>query len=64
MAIEIPSNIDALQQQDPETARRWREETRWAFTEALKAGYFVESFVREVRDDKRIGKYLLRKGTS
>ncbi|HEX5885441.1 MAG TPA: GNAT family N-acetyltransferase [Pyrinomonadaceae bacterium] len=64
VAIEIPSNIDALQQQDPETARRWREETRWAFTEALKAGYFVESFVREVRDDKRIGKYLLRKGTS
>lgn len=63
LAIEIPSNIDALQRQNPETARRWREETRWAFTEALKGGYFVESFVRETRGDKRIGKYFLRKGT-
>src|SRR5215218_5059568 len=62
VAIEIPANIDALQEQNRETARRWREETRWAFTEALKAGYFVESFAREIRDDKRIGKYLLRKG--
>jgi predicted GNAT superfamily acetyltransferase len=62
IAIEIPSNIDALQQQNREIARRWRDATRWAFTEALKAGYFVESFARETRDDKRIGKYLLRKG--
>lgn len=59
-AIEIPSNIDALQQQNPELARGWREETRWAFTEALKAGYFVEAFVRS---DKRVGKYLLSKGS-
>jgi predicted GNAT superfamily acetyltransferase len=62
-AIEIPSNIDALEQQNRETALRWREETRWAFTEALKAGYFVESFARETRDKKRIGKYFLRKAT-
>jgi predicted GNAT superfamily acetyltransferase len=53
--IEIPSNIDALPR---ETGLRWREDTRWAFTEALKAGYFVESFIRE----KVIGKYILRKG--
>lgn len=55
-AIEIPSNIDALPR---ETALRWREDTRWAFTEALKAGYFVDAFVRETRGDKRIGKYIL-----
>jgi len=55
-AIEIPSNIDALPR---ETGLRWREDTRWAFTEALKAGYFVDAFVRETRGDKRIGKYLL-----
>jgi predicted GNAT superfamily acetyltransferase len=53
--LEIPSNIDALPR---ETGLRWREDTRWAFTEALKAGYFVESFIRE----KVIGKYILRKG--
>ena len=55
-AIEIPSNIDALPR---EMALRWREETRWAFTEALKASYFVDSFVRETRGDRRIGKYVL-----
>ena len=54
--IEIPSNIDALPR---ETGLRWREDTRWAFTEALKAGYFVDAFVRETRGDKRIGKYIL-----
>lgn len=55
-AIEIPSNIDALPR---ETGLRWREDTRWAFTEALKAGYIVDAFVRETRGDKRIGKYIL-----
>ena len=55
-AIEIPSNIDALPR---ETALRWREDTRWAFTEALEADYFVDAFVRETRGDKRIGKYIL-----
>ena len=63
VVIEIPSNIDALQQQNRETAWRWREETRWAFTEALKTGYFVEAFAREARGDKQIGKYFLRKGS-
>ena len=63
VVIEIPSNIDALQQQNRQTARRWREETRWAFTEALKAGYFVEAFARETRGDKQIGKYFLRRGS-
>ena len=55
-AIEIPSHIDALPR---ETGLRWRDDTRWAFTEALKAGYFVDAFVRETRGDKRIGKYIL-----
>lgn len=58
VAIQIPSNIDALQQRSRELASRWREETRWAFMEALKAGYFVEGFVRQERG----GKYVLRKG--
>lgn len=56
VAIEIPSNIDALPR---EMALRWREDTRWAFTEALKASYFVDEFVRETRGDQRIGKYIL-----
>jgi len=58
VAIEIPSNIDELLKRSPETALKWRAETRWAFTEALKAGYFVETFTRETR----AGRYLLSKG--
>jgi chorismate synthase len=60
-AIEIPANIDALQQQNSEMASQWRQDTRWAFTEALRAGYFVAGFARETRGERHIGKYLLRK---
>ena len=55
VAIEIPSHIDALPR---EIGLHWREATRWAFTEALAAGYFVDSFVRE----KQVGRYLLTRG--
>jgi predicted GNAT superfamily acetyltransferase len=55
--IEIPSNIDALQQQNREAALQWRAETRWAFTEALQAGYVIESFTRE----RQVGRYVLTK---
>jgi chorismate synthase len=58
IAIEIPANIDALFERSPETAMKWRAETRRAFTEALEAGYFVESFIR---DQNKTGKYLLTK---
>lgn len=60
-SIEIPADIDSLQQRSPETALRWRQETRWAFTEAIDAGYFVAFFVRATRGEKRIGKYLLKR---
>jgi predicted GNAT superfamily acetyltransferase len=55
IAIEIPPDINALPR---EMALKWRAETRRAFTEALKAGYIVTSFVR----DQKAGKYLLTKG--
>ena len=58
ISIEIPADINSLQQQDPRTALRWREETRAAFTEALSAGYKVVGFTRE----NEVGKYLLRRG--
>ena len=51
-SIEIPGDINSIQQP---TALRWREETRWAFTEAIKAGYVVVGFVRE----NEAGKYIL-----
>lgn len=57
IAIEIPLDINALVQHSPETAMKWRAETRQAFTEALEAGYIVTSFIR----DQNSGKYLLNR---
>ncbi|HJX92703.1 MAG TPA: hypothetical protein VJ372_19565 [Pyrinomonadaceae bacterium] len=61
-SIEIPADINSLHQLKPETALCWRQDTRWAFTEAIKAGYVVAGFVRETRENQRLGKYLLTKG--
>lgn len=55
VSIEIPGDINSLQQQEPRAALRWREETRRAFTEAIKAGYVVVGFTREIN----VGRYLL-----
>lgn len=57
VSIEIPGDINSLQQQDPRTALKWREQTRAAFTEAIGAGYKVVGFTRE----NEVGKYLLRR---
>ena len=62
IAIEIPSDILAVEHKDPELAREWRLATRWAFTEALKAGFFVAEFCRMVRGKQGPGAYLLEKG--
>jgi len=61
MSIEIPVDINSLQQQRPHAALRWREETRFAFIEAIKAGYVVVGFVREQSAEKTVGRYVLSK---
>jgi len=58
VAIEIPSDINELVQNNPEAALQWRAKTRRAFMEALEAGYIVTSFIR----DQSGGKYLLNRG--
>ena len=60
--IEIPADINALERQNRELAVEWREATRWAFTEAIAAGYLVEDFYRQSRGDKQCGAYLLSRG--
>lgn len=62
IAIEIPSDIAQVEQKHPDLAREWRLQTRWAFTEALKAGFFVAEFCRTVRGQQGPGVYLLEKG--
>ncbi len=61
IAIEIPSDIGHVEQAEPDLAREWRLQTRWAFTEALKAGFFVAEFCRMVRGQQGPGVYLLEK---
>jgi len=60
-AIEIPSEIACVEQKDPALAREWRLQTRWAFTEALQAGFLVAEFCRTVRGQQGPGVYLLEK---
>lgn len=45
--IEIPGDINALVEENPEAALEWRQRTRKAFTEAIEAGYVVKDFYRE-----------------
>jgi predicted GNAT superfamily acetyltransferase len=61
IAIQIPSDIGAVEHKDPALAREWRHATRWAFTEALRAGFFVAEFCRTVRGKQGPGNYLLEK---
>lgn len=61
--IEIPSNIDAIQRDTPELAAQWREATRRAFTGALAQGYVVTDFRRLIRGRRRIGTYILKRGS-
>jgi predicted GNAT superfamily acetyltransferase len=63
IAIQIPSDIGAVEQKDLGLAREWRQATRWAFTEALRAGFFVAEFCRAVRGQQGPGNYLLEKGS-
>jgi predicted GNAT superfamily acetyltransferase len=59
LLIEIPADINSLQQQNVQVARRWREITREAFVEALAAGYVVKEFYRPSDAEQVNGAYLL-----
>jgi|SRR5579863_8228164 len=61
ISIEIPSDIAYVERKDPALAREWRMQTRWAFTETLKAGFLVTEFCRAVRGQQGPGVYLLEK---
>lgn len=61
--IEIPGDILQVEHSDMGLAREWRAATRWAFTESLKAGFFVSEYCRSVRGQQGPGAYLLQKGS-
>lgn len=62
VAIEIPADINALQRESPESVVRWREATRWAFTQAIGSGYQIEDFYGSSRNEQAVGVYLLSTG--
>ena len=57
--MEIPSNINDLVKRNDGSAKKWRETTRRAFTEAIDKGFTVKNFYRINRGDAQIGVYLL-----
>jgi len=61
IAIEIPSDILAIEKENPALARAWRAATRGAFTQALDAGFVVSDFCRHLRGQQGPGVYLLEK---
>lgn len=63
VSIEIPGDILEVERADMSLAREWRETTRWAFREALKAGFVVAEFCRSIRGQQGPGAYLLQQGT-
>jgi predicted GNAT superfamily acetyltransferase len=62
VSIEIPGDMLAVEAADMGLAREWREATRWAFRESVKAGFYVSEFCRSLRGQQGPGAYLLQKG--
>jgi predicted GNAT superfamily acetyltransferase len=63
VSIEIPGDILEVERADMGLAREWRDATRWAFREALKAGFVVDEFCCSIRGQQGPGAYLLQRGT-
>ena len=57
--IEIPYQINALKEGEPELGRAWREATRAAFLAAVEAGFTVEDFGRVDLGESRRWLYRL-----
>lgn len=61
IAIEIPGDIERIESENRELARRWRMSTRRAFTQALEHGFVVTEFCRSIRGQQGPGAYLLER---
>ena len=61
LAIEIPTDINRLLEENLEKAVQWRHATRKAFDDAFQKDYVAENFYRRSRDGNDYGVYLLRR---
>jgi len=57
--IEIPHDIPAIKQRDPQLAVDWRLTTRKGFLAAIDAGFVVSDFARSPGEEKRRWFYVL-----
>jgi len=62
-AVACGYGREEVERADMGLAREWREATRWAFRESLKAGFLVAEFCRSIRGQQGPGAYLLQQGT-
>jgi predicted GNAT superfamily acetyltransferase len=62
VSIEIPGDILEVERLEMALAREWRDATRWAFRESVKAGFVVAEFCRSIRGRQGPGAYLLQRG--
>jgi predicted GNAT superfamily acetyltransferase len=63
VSVEIPGDILEVERTDMGLAREWRDTTRWAFREAVQAGFVVAEFCRSIRGQQGPGAYLLQQAT-
>ena len=61
IAVEIPGDVERMEQQNLPLAREWRAATRTAFTAALQSGFVVREFCRTIRGQQGPGAYLLER---
>jgi predicted GNAT superfamily acetyltransferase len=61
VAIEVPGDIDRMEQEDLPLAREWRLATRKTFSAALNANFVVKEFCRSIRGNQGPGAYILEK---
>jgi predicted GNAT superfamily acetyltransferase len=61
VSIEIPDDIDTLNERSINVALAWRAATRMAFLGAFSEGYVAEEFFRAEREGRRRAVYLLRR---
>lgn len=61
VAIEIPGDINSLEQESSELAELWRKATRSAFTMAFADGFVAEDFHVKGTSACRIGVYVLKR---
>ena len=59
--IEIPFDLEAIREHEPDSVRKWRHATRDAFRLCLDLGFGVDDFAVVTQEHERRSVYFLRK---